>query len=154
MAFDTVNHHFCSNNSGVILRYDGLNRICLIDSSWIGIVGSCRCPTVTQGAALEPLMFTCYVARIFRLIDDYGIGYHKYADNAKTYAAPDIALSGCLNQLPECTVDLQLWYWRNDLLRNPDKSEVCLFGTRQQFQRLILPSLVKVAVCCVDVSRS
>jgi len=53
--------------------------------------------------------------------------------------------------LARCTTHLQHWYWSNDLLLNPDKSEVAFFGTRQRFQRVNLPTHVTVAGSSVAV---
>ena len=38
----------------------------------------------------------------------------KYADGTQLYTALSVPLSGCLNYFQECTVNPQLWFWRND----------------------------------------
>ena len=43
------------------------------------------------------------------------------------------------------------WFCENDLLLNPDKSEVCFFDTRQKLRHADKPSSIKVAGCCIDV---
>ena len=51
-----------------------------------------------------------------------------------------------------CTVGLQHWFWENDLLLNPDKLEICFFGTGQTLSRTPLPSTVTGAGCPITVS--
>ena len=48
-----------------------------------------------------------------------------------------------LDRLVDCSYGLQLWFWTNNFLLNPDKAEVTLFGIAQRFLRL--PSTVAVA---------
>ena len=57
-----------------------------------------------------------------------------------------------LQCLESCTTGLQHGFWENDLLLNPDKSEVCFFSTGQKLSRTPLPSTVTVASCPITVS--
>ena len=57
-----------------------------------------------------------------------------------------------LDQLERCSTELQLWFWRNDLLLNPDKSKVAFFGARQRLCRMTLPQTVNIAGSEVKVS--
>jgi len=47
------------------------------------------------------------------------------------YTLPSYSIGSCLDRLALCTAELQHWYWANDLLPNPDKSEAAFFGTWQ-----------------------
>ena len=100
---------------------------------------------------LGSILFTAYVAPIRRLIESFSVAYHKYADDTQLYTAltakPDI----CISVLESCSSALQQWFWENDLLLNPDKSEVCFFGTQQKLRHAIRPSSIRVARCGVDV---
>ena len=61
--------------------------------------------------------------------------------------------SNHLQHLESCTAGLQHWFfWENDLLLNPNKSEVCFFGTGQKLSITPLPSTVTVASCPIMVS--
>ena len=109
---------------------------------------------VPQGLVLGTILFASFVAPISQLISNYGIGYHKYADDTQLYAALLASPQTALNQLKMCSSDLQLWFWRKDLLLNPDKSEVAFFGTKQELQRTHLLSKVCLAGYRVAVSNT
>ena len=53
--------------------------------------------------------------------------------------------------MESCSAGLQRWFCENDLILNPDKSEVCFFGTRQKLRHADKPSSIQVAGCCIDV---
>ena len=84
-------------------------------------------------------------------IASHGIGFHKYADDTQLYISLQQPITLSLDSLARCTTDLQHWYWSNDLLLNPDKSEVAFFGIRQRMQRVNLPTSVNVAGSSVAV---
>ena len=94
---------------------------------------------------LGPMLFTTYISPVGRLITGYGIDFHKYADDTQLYISLKQPVHPSLDSLAQCTTNLQHWYWSNDLLLNPDKSEVAFFGTRQRLQRVSLPSSISVA---------
>ena len=103
------------------------------------------CSDELQGSALGPILFTAYVSLIGRLIELYGVSYHKYADNTQLYTALTVNRNACIERLKSYSAGLQRWFCENDHLLNPDKSEVCFVGTLQK------PSSIIVAGFCIDV---
>ena len=66
-------------------------------------------------------------------------GFHQFADDMQLYVAIT-STNADLDRLQRCSDDVQAWYLQNDLLLNPDKSEVLVFGTSSSL-RSVLNSL-------------
>jgi len=84
-------------------------------------------------------------------IERRSIYYHKYADDTQPYTFLTDSLGSCLDRLALCTAELQHWYWANDLLLNPDRSEAAFFGTSQGLRQSNLPASVNIAASNVAV---
>jgi len=163
-AFDTVSH------SVLLRRLDIEFGITGAPLQWIASylsgrsvsvrVGKSTSPSiltgsgVPQGSVLGPILFTTYISPVGRLITSHGIGFHKYADDTQLYVSLRQSIDPSLDLLARCTTALQHWYWSNDLLLNPDKSEVTFLGTRQRLHSTSLPTHVTVAGSSVAVRQT
>ena len=99
---------------------------------------------VPQGSVLGPILFSVYVSPIADVVAGHGVGFHQFADDMQLYVAIT-STNADLDRLQRCSDDVQAWYLQNDLLLNPDKSEVLVFGTSSSLRSVAELSTVKVA---------
>ena len=151
-AFDAVNYAILLERLKTEFGIDGLPiqwiasylfgrtsvvRVCALSSAAVvNITG------VPRGSVLEPIFFTSYVATVGRLIRSFGVGFQKYADDMQLLTVRTAPLQTAMDRLDRCSSERQLWFWRNDLPLNPDKSEIAFFDTRQRLRQLKLPVTV------------
>ena len=91
---------------------------------------------VLQESILGPLLFAAYLSPIADVISSHGMLFHQYADDTQLYvvAKAKVDTADALKTILSCTHAVQSWFLLNDLLLNPDKSEVMVIGTRAQFK--------------------
>ena len=145
-AFDTICHskllqRLC-DDFGV--RGTALNWIdsYVSDRQQFVKIGQYSAPTtyctsgVPQGSVLGPLLFATYVSLIADVISGHGMLFHQYTDDAQLYVAARANVDNvdALKTVSSCTHAVQRWFLLNDLLLNPDKSEVMVIGTRTQIK--------------------
>lgn len=145
-AFDTVDHGILLHRlehwvglSGMVLSW---LRSYLQDRSFYVSIGSfaskARALTcgVPQESILGPLLFNLYMLPLGHIIQNNSISYHNYADDTQLYLAlsprddtPLESLSLCLNQITN-------WMSYNFLQLNTDKTEVIIFGKKDERTRI------------------
>ena len=116
-------------------------------------IGSHRSPTVScgsgvpQGSVLGPILFSVYVSPIANVVAEHGVGFHQFADDMQIYVALR-SRDRDMSALQSCTDDVRNWYLQNDLLLNPEVSEVIAFGTTSSLRAAELTS---VKACGVEL---
>jgi Reverse transcriptase (RNA-dependent DNA polymerase) len=82
---------------------------------------------------LGPLLFAAYVSPINRVIRQFGVNYHLYADDTQLYVATtQSSVEDDIAMLDRCVQALRRWYTENDLMLNESKSDAIAIGTSAQ----------------------
>lgn len=162
-AFDTINHDVLIGRLEQQFGVDGgassWLRSYLTDRQQFVKLGDhssamTQCASgVPQGSVLGPLLFTAYVAPIGDLIEAHGVSYHTFADDTQLLVAMDSSNPApALDRLANCSAALRLWFLRNDLQLNADKSEVIILGTAPQLRSAAAITSIEVAGSSLQVA--
>ena len=77
-----------------------------------------------QGSVLGPLLLKLYKADIEKVIQQYGLSHHSYADDIQLYSSCITSESVALKaKMIRCIVSVGEWVASNRLVLNPSKSE-------------------------------
>ena len=115
---------------------------------------------VPQGSCRGPLLFTIYASKLFNIIELHLPDVHAYADDTQLYISfnPDSKedTANAIMTITQCINDLQSWMIRDKLMFNPGKTEIALFGTPQQLQKVTCNniSVGDVNIHLVDVFKN
>ena len=111
---------------------------------------------VPQGSCAGPVIFTLYIAALNRVVQNYPVQLHGYADDHKVVVQIQEGnienMTYALEQLSSCLADISVWMEKYKLKMNNDKTEIILYGTTQQLAKVDL-SGINVGGCyakCVD----
>ena len=92
------------------------------------------------------------MAPVTELIDSYDIGYHQFADDTQLLVTMSTAnTTSALAVFSHCSA-VRLWFLRNGLMLNADKSEVIILGTAPQLKSLTTVRTVDVAGSSLPVA--
>ena len=78
--------------------------------------------------------FLLHMCPIADVISSHRMLFHQYADDIQLYVASkaNVDTADAMKTVSSCAHAVQSWFLLNDLLLNPDKSEVMVIGTRTQ----------------------
>ena len=93
---------------------------------------------VPQSSVLGPLLSSLYTSPLSTLIGKHkGIKFHFYADDSQLYVhLSHMNASAAFDKLNRCLHNVKEWMSASKLKLNPDKTELILFGSKKQRERL------------------
>lgn len=95
---------------------------------------------VPQGSCAGPVIFTLYISALNRVVQKYPADFYGYADDHKIafriQAGNSENENFVLQQLSSCLSNIITWMTTFKLKMNNSKTEVILYGTRQQLAKL------------------
>ena len=107
---------------------------------------------VPQGSCAGPVIFTLYISALNRVVQKYPADLYGYADDHKIafklQSENYQEETTVIQQLNSCLIDIIQWVTTFKLKMNQSKTEIIMYGTRQQLAKLNITS-VNVGGCDV-----
>ena len=114
---------------------------------------------VPQGSCAGPVIFTLYIAALNKIVEKYSPTLYGYADDHKLAVAFKAGNSdqesAIVCDLESCLDDIGTWMAQNKLKMNNSKTEIIVYGNKQQLSKV---RTSKMNICgsvveCVDTVR-
>ena len=86
---------------------------------------------VPQGSILGPILFILYLLPLASIFNKYEVSFHLYADDTQIYFPLKHNDKNGLQPLFACLSDLKLWLSSNFLNLNENKTEIIIFGPKE-----------------------
>ena len=93
---------------------------------------------ITNIAVTSWTMFSLYTTSLSQVITNHNLSNHLYADDTQVYIS--ISQSNAqesVSTLSDCLTDILLWMESSKLKLNPDKTDLIIICTKQQWNRVI-----------------
>jgi len=104
-------------------------------------------------AVLCTLIMYRTIIHLYLLIESHSVSYHQFADDTQLLVTMNVTDAGpALEKLANCSNAVRLWFLRNDIQLNADKSEVVVIGTAPQLRSAANIREVEVAGSRVQVA--
>ena len=108
-----------------------------------------------QGSVLGPILFVLYTVDLLRVIDNYGLSPHMYADDTQVYGfcRPTAATTLTAN-ITDCVEAATSWMRSNRLQPNSDKTEFLWCATVRRQRQLPITSPLLIDGCSITTVQS
>ena len=100
---------------------------------------------VPQGSCLGPIMYTQYASTLFEVVQRHLVNIRGYADDHALYVSFHPNTQGteaaAVSAIKNCLTDVKTWMLENTFKMNDSKTELIIFGSKQQLAKLNTDSL-------------
>ena len=146
-AFDTVDHSILLDRlenwvglSGTVLEWfksylQGRNYFISIGN--YSSDQTCMTCGVPQGSIMGPVLFNLYMLPLSLIMQRNKIAYHNYADDTQLYITLSSGDYAPIDSLYQCVDQINDWMCQNFLQLNKDKTEIIVFGAKEERLRVI-----------------
>ena len=110
---------------------------------------------VPQGSVLGSVLYAMYTSPIYHIVRDHGLNGHQYADDTQILISCHVAdLQSTITRVEACVGDMVRWLLLNNLCLNSYKTELLLFGTKQQLAKVSQAVQLNVSTDVIKCTQS